>query len=205
MSSGPLAAPYLPRVIAPKRHVDPRGWFSESFHEQRLHELGITCRFVQDNQSSSRSAGTLRGLHFQLPPHAQAKLIMVLRGRILDVAVDLRRGSSTYGRHVSIEISADTGQQVYIPAGFAHGFLTLTDNVLVMYKVSDYYAPACDSGIRWDDPDIALPWPMGATDLIVSEKDSRLPRLAEFDSPFVYDGHPLVSLTREAGEHQVHA
>jgi dTDP-4-dehydrorhamnose 3,5-epimerase len=205
MSSSSLNTPDLPRIITPKRHLDPRGWFSETFHEQRLQDLGVSCRFVQDNQSSSRSAGTLRGLHFQIPPRAQAKLIMVLRGRILDVAVDLRRSSPTYGRYVTIEISADTGQQVYIPVGFAHGFLTLTDDVLVMYKVSDYYAPACDSGIRWDDPDIAIPWPMSAADLIISDKDRRLPRLAEFDSPFAYDGHPLVSLASEAGEHQVRA
>jgi len=204
MSYPSLNAPDLPRVITPKRHLDPRGWFSETFHQQRLDDLGIHCRFVQDNQSYSARAGTLRGLHFQLPPHAQAKLIMVLRGRILDVVVDLRRGSTTYGRHASVEISADDGQQVYIPVGFAHGFLTITDDVLVMYKVSDYYAPACDSGIRWDDSDIAVPWPT-ATDLIISEKDSRLPRLAQFDSPFAYDGHPLVSLTSEAGERQIHA
>src|SRR5262245_58530390 len=139
MHTGPLVAPDLPRIIAPKRHSDARGWFSESFHEQRLHDLGISCRFVQDNQSSSRSAGTLRGLHFQIPPHGQAKLIMVLRGRILDVAIDVRCGSPTYGRYASVEISAECGCQVYIPVGFAHGFLTLTDDVLVMYKVSDYY------------------------------------------------------------------
>ena len=204
MNCPSLNAPDLPRVITPKRHLDPRGWFSETFHQQRLDDLGIHCRFVQDNQSYSARAGTLRGLHFQLPPHAQAKLIMVLRGRILDVVVDLRRGSSTYGRHASVEISADDGQQVYIPVGFAHGFLTITDDVLVMYKVSDYYAPACDSGIRWDDSDIAVPWPT-AIDLIISEKDSRLPRLAQFNSPFAYDGHPLVSLTSEAGERQIHA
>jgi dTDP-4-dehydrorhamnose 3,5-epimerase len=205
MSSPSLVASDLPRIITPKRHLDPRGWFSETFHEQRLQDLGVRCRFVQDNQSSSRSAGTLRGLHFQLPPHAQAKLIMVLRGRILDVAVDLRRGSSTYGRNVSVEISADTGQQVYVPVGFAHGFLTLTDDVLVMYKVTDYYAPACDCGIRWDDPDIAISWPMSATDIIISEKDRRLPRLAEFDSPFAYDGHPLGPLTSEGGERHIDA
>src|SRR5215471_9470658 len=191
MSSGPLAVPDLPRIIAPKRHVDPRGWFSETFHEQRLHDLGIRCRFVQDNQSSSRSAGTLRGLHFQLPPHAQAKLIMALRGRILDVAVDVRRGSPTYGQHVSVELSAECGRQFYIPIGFAHGFLTLTDDVLVMYKTSEYYAPAHDSGIRWNDPDIALPWPFDEADIILSEKDRRLPFLKEFTSPFTYDGHPL--------------
>jgi len=203
MSSPSLNAPDLPRVTTPKRHLDPRGWFSETFHQQRLDDLGIHCRFVQDNQSYSARAGTLRGLHFQLPPHAQAKLIMVLRGRILDVVVDVRRGSSTYGRHVSVEISADAGQQVYIPVGFAHGFLTLTDDVLVMYKVSDYYAPACDSGIRWDDPDIAIPWPMSTVDLIISEKDRRLPRLVKFDSPFAYDGHPLGPLTSEAGDRRV--
>jgi dTDP-4-dehydrorhamnose 3,5-epimerase len=200
MYSCPLNTPDLPRVITPKRHLDPRGWFSETFHEQRLDDLDIRCRFVQDNQSYSALAGTLRGLHFQLPPHAQAKLITVLRGRILDVAVDVRRGSSTYGRHISVEISAETGLQVYIPVGFAHGFLTLTDDVLVMYKVSDYYAPACDSGIRWDDPDIAISWPMSATDVLVSDKDSRLPRLAEFDSPFAYDGHPLAPLMSDTDE-----
>jgi dTDP-4-dehydrorhamnose 3,5-epimerase len=167
MSSPSLNTRDLPWVTTPKRHHDPRGWFSETFHQQRLDDLGI-CRFVQDNHSYSARAGTLRGLHFQLPPHAQAKLIMVLRGRILDVVVDVRRDSPTYGRHVSADISADGGQQVYIPVGFAHGFLTLADDVLVMYKVSDYYAPACDSGIRWDDSDIAIPWPMRATDLIVS-------------------------------------
>ena len=132
----------LPRIIVPKRHVDDRGWFSETFHEQRLHDIGITCRFVQDNQSSSKRAGTLRGLHFQLPPAAQAKLVSVLRGRILDVAVDIRRGSPTFGKHVSTELSAESGRQLYIPVGFAHGFLTLEDDVVVMYKVSDYYAPA---------------------------------------------------------------
>ena len=149
----------LPRIIVPKRHADDRGWFSETFHERRLHEIGITCRFVQDNQSSSKRAGTLRGLHFQVPPAAQAKLVSVLRGRILDVAVDVRRGSPTFGKHVSTELSAESGRQVYIPAGFAHGFLTLEDDVVVMYKVSDYYAPAHDSGIRWNDPDLAFPWP----------------------------------------------
>jgi dTDP-4-dehydrorhamnose 3,5-epimerase len=142
---------HLPRIIAPKRHVDARGWFSETFHEQRLCGVGVTCRFVQDNQSSSKRLGTLRGLHFQLPPAVQAKLVSVLRGRILDVAVDLRRGSPSYSKHVATEISAESGRQLYIPIGFAHGFLTLEDNVVIMYKVSmykvsDYYAPALDSG-----------------------------------------------------------
>ena len=185
----------LPRIIVPKRHADDRGWFSETFHEKRLREIGITCRFVQDNQSSSKRAGTLRGLHFQLPPAAQAKLVSVLRGRVLDVAVDVRRGSPTFGKHVSTELSAESGHQLYIPVGFAHGFLTLEDDVVVMYKVSDFYSPAHDGGIRWNDPDIAFPWPIKAADVITSDKDRRLPLLKEFASPFAYDGHPLAPLT----------
>jgi dTDP-4-dehydrorhamnose 3,5-epimerase len=186
--------PDLPRIIAPKRHVDHRGWFSESFHEERLRDIGITCRFVQDNQSNSARAGTLRGLHFQVPPAAQAKLVVVPRGKILDVAVDVRRGSPTYGKYISVELSAECGRQVYIPTGFAHGFLTLQDDVLVTYKVSDHYAPAHDSGIRWNDPDIAFPWPTAEADVIVSDKDNGLPYLREFDSPFAYDGHPLMPM-----------
>jgi len=184
----------LPRSIVPKRHVDDRGWFSEIFHEKRLRDLGITCRFVQDNQAISRRAGTLRGLHFQLPPAAQAKLVSVLRGRILDVAVDIRSGSPTFGKYVSIELSAENGRQLYIPVGFAHGYLTLEDDVVLVYKVSDYYAPAYDSGICWNDPDIAIPWPFKDTDIIASDKDRRLPVLKEFASPFAYDGYPLVPL-----------
>jgi dTDP-4-dehydrorhamnose 3,5-epimerase len=184
----------VPRIIAPKRHSDGRGWFSETFHDQRLHDIGITCRFVQDNQSHSKRAGTLRGLHFQLPPAAQAKLVSVLWGRVLDVAVDVRRGSPTYGKHVVTELSAESGHQFYIPVGFAHGFLTLEDEVIAMYKVTDYYAPAHDSGIRWDDPEIAIRWPSKDADIIMSDKDRRLPLLKDFVSPFVYDGHPLEPL-----------
>src|SRR5262245_16913886 len=161
----------LPRIIVPKRHVDDRGWFSEIFHEKRLYELGITCRFVQDNQAISKRAGTLRGLHFQVPPAAQAKLVSVVRGRIFDVAVDLRRDSPTFGRHVSTELSAETGRQLYIPVGFAHGYVTLQDDVVLMYKVSDYYAPASDSGICWNDPDIAIAWPFKESEIIISDKD----------------------------------
>src|SRR5689334_17166431 len=130
----------LPRVIIPKRHPDSRGWFSETFHETRLREAGIACRFVQENQSYSRRAGTLRGLHFQNPPAEQAKLISVVRGKILDVAIDIRRGSPSYGRHVSVELSAENGRQLFIPAGFAHGLLTLENDVTVDYKVSNYYS-----------------------------------------------------------------
>jgi dTDP-4-dehydrorhamnose 3,5-epimerase len=184
----------LPRIIVPKRYVDDRGWFSEIFHEERLYAAGIPCRFVQDNQSSSKRTGTLRGLHFQLPPAAQAKLVTVLRGRILDVAVDVRSGSPTFGKYVSTELSSDTGHQVYIPIGFAHGFLTLEDDVVVMYKTTDYYSPAHDSGICWNDPDVAFPWPLKDTNIITSEKDRQLPMLKEFVSPFGYDGHPLAPL-----------
>ena len=185
----------LPRLIVPKRHVDDRGWFSEIFHQERLRDIGITCRFVQDNQSSSKQAGTLRGLHFQLPPAAQAKLVMVVKGRILDVAVDIRRGSPTFGKYVSTEVSSETGCQLYIPIGFAHGFLTLQNDVVVMYKASDYYAPTHEIGIRWNDPDIAFPWPLKEANIIISDKDRRLPLLKEFASPFAYNGQPLAPLT----------
>jgi dTDP-4-dehydrorhamnose 3,5-epimerase len=184
----------LPRIILARRHVDARGWFSETYHEQRLRDLGITCRFVQDNQSGSKRAGTLRGLHFQVPPAAQAKLVSVARGRILDVAVDVRRGSTTFGKHVSTELSAESGLQVYVPVGFAHGFVTLEDDVVVMYKASSFYSPAHEGGIFWNDPDIAVPWPFKDTDITISDKDRRLPRLKEFASPFAYDGHPLALL-----------
>ena len=152
----------LPRVIIPKRHIDERGWFSETFHEMRLRDLGIDCRFVQDNQSYSKRAGTLRGLHFQVPPAEQAKLISVLRGKILDVSVDVRRGSPTFGKYISIELSADSGRQLYIPVGFAHGFITLENDVTVNYKVSNFYAAVYEGGIRWDDPDIGFPGPFNA-------------------------------------------
>jgi dTDP-4-dehydrorhamnose 3,5-epimerase len=137
----------------------------------------------------------LRGLHFQLPPAEQAKLVGVVRGKILDVVVDIRAGSPTYGRHVSTELSAQSGWQIYIPVGFAHGFLTLEDDVLVLYKVSHHYAPAKDSGIRWNDPDLAFPWPFEEANVIVSDKDRSLPLLKEFVSPFPYDGHPLAPLS----------
>src|SRR5262249_772615 len=131
---------------------------------------------------------------FQLPPRAQAKLVTVVRGRILDVAVDIRRDSPTFGKYVLTELSAEWGRQLYIPAGFAHGYLTLEDDVVLMYKVSDYYAPAYDSGICWTGPDIANPLPLKEADIITSDKDRRLPFLKEFASTFEYDGHPLVPL-----------
>jgi dTDP-4-dehydrorhamnose 3,5-epimerase len=184
----------LPQIFVPRRYIDGRGWFSETFHEQRLAEAGITHRFVQDNQSRSERAGTLRGLHFQRPPAAQAKLVSVLRGRILDVAVDLRRDSPTYGKHVATELSAESGHQLYVPVGFAHGVLTLEDDVVVLYKVTDYYAPAYDSGIRWSDPQVAIRWPCKGNDMVISDKDRQLPLLKDLTSPFDYDGHPLEML-----------
>jgi dTDP-4-dehydrorhamnose 3,5-epimerase len=194
MSANTKTSAETPRIIVPRRHVDGRGWFSESYHEVRLRDHGIDCDFVQDNQSLSKRIGTLRGLHFQIPPMAQAKLISVLCGKILDVIVDIRHGSPTYGKHVSTELSASRGHQLYVPVGFAHGFITLEDEVLVMYKVSRHYSPAHDSGIRWNDPDIALQWPAKATDIVISDKARRLPLLKEFVSPFLYDGHPLAPL-----------
>jgi dTDP-4-dehydrorhamnose 3,5-epimerase len=189
----------LPRLIVPKRYPDERGWLAETFHEARLRALGIDCRFVQDNQSYSKRAGTLRGMHFQTPPHEQAKLISVLRGRILDVAVDVRRGSPTFGKHVAAELSADSGHQLYVPAGFAHGFLSLENDVVVNYKVAGYYAPAYEGGIRWDDPDVAVAWPIGPGAITLSEKDRRWPLLKDFGSPFAYDGVPLQPLSGPEG------
>jgi dTDP-4-dehydrorhamnose 3,5-epimerase len=194
MSANSTRSAPLPLVIVPKRYLDDRGWFSETFHQQRLRDLGITCTFVQDNQSSSRRAGTVRGFHFQRPPMAQAKLLSVLRGRILDVAVDIRQSSPSFGKYVSMELSAENGRQLYVPAGFAHGFISLEDDVIVMYKTSNYYAPSHEGGIRWSDPDIAFPWPFKETEIIKSDKDERLPYLKEFESPFAYDGHSLATV-----------
>ncbi|TVV76117.1 dTDP-4-dehydrorhamnose 3,5-epimerase [Sphingomonas solaris] len=182
------------QLIRPKRFSDDRGWFSETWHQQRLVDQGITVPFCQDNHSLSRPVGTLRGLHFQAPPHAQSKLVRCVRGSIWDVAVDVRAGSPTYGQWVGATLSAENGDQLFIPAGFAHGFVTLEPDSEVIYKVDDYYAPDCDGGIAWDDPDIALPWPLSAGGPVLSDKDRKLPRLAEWTSPFAYDGVPLAPL-----------
>jgi dTDP-4-dehydrorhamnose 3,5-epimerase len=184
----------LPLLIAPKRHVDARGWFSETFLLERWRDLGVGCSFVQDNQSQSTRKGTLRGFHFQEPPSAQAKLVSVLHGRIFGVAVDIRRGSPTFGKFVSVELSGDSGLQLFVPIGFAHGFVTLEDDVLVMYKASEYYAPSREGGIRWNDPHIGVPWPFEAAAMIRSERDDRLPLLKDYQSPFRFDGKPLTEL-----------
>lgn len=173
------------QLIEPRRFADTRGWFTETYSQADFAARGIACDFVQDNHSLSHSAFTLRGLHFQTPPHAQAKLVRCIRGRIFDVAVDLRRGSPDYGRWTSAELTADNGHQLFVPAGFAHGFLTLEPDCEVVYKCSALYAPAHDAGLRWDDPDIAVAWPLppgGIPEL--SDKDRALPTLAAFDTPF---------------------
>ncbi len=181
--------------ISAKRFGDERGWFTETYSSRMLSKHGVTDVFVQDNHSLSRPLGTLRGLHFQTPPHGQVKLVRCLRGRVFDVAVDVRRGSPTYGRHVAAELSAENGEQLLIPIGFAHGFVTLEPDTEVAYKVSDFYAPECDGGIRWDDPALAIAWPLPATGPLLSPKDEKMPFLKDFDSPFAYDGRPL-ELTR---------
>lgn len=181
--------------IEGRRFDDPRGWFMEVYSEARFADLGITCRFTQDNQSLSVSRHTLRGLHFQGPPHGQAKLVRCIRGEVFDVAVDIRRGSPTYGRWTGMRLSAASGDQLFIPEGYAHGFLTLEPECEVGYKCSDGYAPAHEGGIRWDDPDIAIDWPLPAGTMPnLSARDACQPLLADLDSPFAYDGRPLRAL-----------
>jgi dTDP-4-dehydrorhamnose 3,5-epimerase len=172
------------KLIVPKRHDDDRGFFSETYSQSAFAAAGIADAFVQDNHSRSRAPGTLRGLHFQSPPHAQGKLVRVSCGRILDVAVDIRRGSPAFGRHVAVELSADNWHQLWVPAGFAHGYVTIEPDTEVQYKVTSPYAPSHDAGIAWDDPALAIAWPV--TTPALSPKDQRLPRLTQIVSPFVY-------------------
>jgi dTDP-4-dehydrorhamnose 3,5-epimerase len=183
------------KLIHPRRFGDDRGWFTEVYSVPAFAALGISCNFVQDNHSLSVPAFTLRGLHFQTPPHGQDKLVRCTRGRVFDVAVDVRRESPTYGEWVGAELSAENGDQLFIPVGFAHAFLTLEPDCEVVYKCSGLYAPAHDGGLRWDDPALRIQWPMPvATQPELSAKDAKLPLLAEFDSPFDYDGRPLAPL-----------
>ncbi len=164
-------------IITPEVFGDHRGWFMESWSEEKLAQNGINCHFVQDNHSFSASKGTLRGLHYQLNPKCQAKIIRCTSGAILDVAVDIRRGSPQYKQWVAVELSKENKKQLFVPRGFAHGFLTLTDNVEVQYKADNYYAPECDGNIRYDDPEIGIDW--GRSEFILSEKDQRAPLLRE--------------------------
>ncbi len=167
-------------ILTPRRFGDARGFFAETWNRRTLEQAGITTEFVQDNHSLSARAGTLRGLHFQAPPHAQAKLVRCGRGRLYDVAVDIRRGSATYGQWVGLELSAENGRQLLIPEGFLHGFVTLEDDTEVVYKCSDYYAPQADGGVRWDS--CGIDWPVAPT--VLSDKDAAAPALDAFDSPF---------------------
>src|SRR5258706_14738846 len=166
-----------PLLINSRRFGDDRGFFVETYNARDFTALGIADQVVQDNQSLSAANGTIRGMHFQLPSRAQAKLVRVLRGSILDIAVDIRRSSPTYGKHVAVELSAANGRQFYVPVGFAHGFCTLEPNTEIVYKVSELYAPELDRGIAWDDPDLALPWPVQSASAVLSDKDRRAPRL----------------------------
>ncbi|MCB2129677.1 MAG: dTDP-4-dehydrorhamnose 3,5-epimerase [Rhodobacteraceae bacterium] len=173
-------------ICAPRRFGDARGWFSEVWNQKALAACGIDCAFVQDNHSYSRDVGTVRGLHYQSPPHAQAKLVRCARGRIFDVAVDIRRGSPDYGRWTGVELSAENGLQLMIPAGFLHGFITREPDCEVLYKCSDFYAPHCDGAIRFDDPDLAIDWGIDTGRAILSDKDAAAPAFASFVSPFSY-------------------
>jgi dTDP-4-dehydrorhamnose 3,5-epimerase len=172
------------KLLTPRRFGDARGWFCETWNRRVLADAGIDHDFVQDNQSLSRPVGTVRGLHFQLPPFAQAKLVRVLRGAILDVAVDLRRASPTYGRSVAVRLDAENGAQLYVPVGFAHGFCTLEPDTEVFYKVSAPYSAAHDRGLAWDDPALAVAWPVTAAQAVLSDKDRKQPTLAELGPLF---------------------
>jgi dTDP-4-dehydrorhamnose 3,5-epimerase len=170
-------------LITPQRFGDARGFFSETFRRSALAEAGFDRDFVQDNHSLSEKRGTVRGLHFQLEPHAQDKLIRVTRGAVLDVAVDIRPGSPTYGRHVAVELSADNWTQLLVPRGFAHGFQTLTDGAEVLYKVTGYYAPEAERGLLWSDPALGVDWPVTAEDATVNARDAAWPTLDRYDRP----------------------
>lgn len=172
-------------ILEPKVFGDARGWFMESWSKKKMEDAGIFVDFVQDNHSFSAEKGTLRGLHYQLNPMAQAKLLRVSRGTIFDVAVDIRRGSPTHAKWVGIELSAENHRQLFIPRGFAHGFITLTNDVEVLYKADNLYAPECDGNIRWDDPEIGIKWPIDP--VVLSDKDAAAPLLvARTELNFTY-------------------
>ena len=180
----------LPGVVlmTPRRHGDDRGFFSEVFRDDVAAAFAPGLRFVQDNHAYSAQRGVLRGLHYQTPPHAQGKLVRCTRGAILDVAVDIRVGSPTFGKHVAAEISAANWRQIFVPPGFAHGYVTLEPETEVLYKVTDYYAPECDRGLAWDDPALAIDWGVDPAELVLSAKDRTHPRLAEAPAAFSWTG-----------------
>ncbi len=172
-------------IIEPKVFGDSRGYFFESFSEKMFVEKVAQTRFVQDNESRS-CYGVVRGLHFQKPPHAQAKLVRVVKGRVLDVAVDVRKGSPTYGKHVAVELTEDNHRQFFIPRGFAHGFAVLSEDAVFQYKCDNYYAPQSEGAIAWDDPDLGIDWRIPMDKALLSEKDSRHPRLKDAEIPFEF-------------------
>jgi len=173
-------------ICEPTVHGDDRGYFVETFREDKLEEfLGYKINFCQDNESKS-SKGVLRGLHYQLPPHAQTKLVRVIQGRVLDVAVDIRRGSPTFGEHVAVELSAENKKQLLVPRGFAHAFVVLEDNTVFAYKVDNYYSPECDRGILFSDSEIGIDWTIDEENLNLSQKDKIQPKLSETDDLFEY-------------------
>ena len=171
-------------LIRPRRFEDARGFFVETWNRKAFSQHGIEVNFVQDKSSMSRQAGTIRGLHYQKPPAAQAKLIRVVRGSAFDVAVDLRRASPTYGRHVSVTLTSEGGEQLFVPVGFAHGFCTLEPDTELAYKVSQVHSPEHESGISWDDPEIGIQWPLSGLMPILSDRDRSLQRLSAIDPPF---------------------
>jgi dTDP-4-dehydrorhamnose 3,5-epimerase len=173
------------KLIVPQRFADARGYFVETWNKKVLAaEAGLDLDFVQDNASLSRVAGTVRGLHYQSPPMAQAKLVRCVRGALVDVVVDIRRGSPTYGSHVCAELTAEGGEQVFIPIGFAHGFCTLEPDTEIAYKVTAFYSREHDSGVVWNDPELRIEWPLRGREPLLSHKDRQLPRLADIDPPF---------------------
>ncbi|MEM8625822.1 MAG: dTDP-4-dehydrorhamnose 3,5-epimerase [Pseudomonadota bacterium] len=185
LSVEPLEIPAV-RLITPVRHEDDRGFFSEAWNRRAWAEAGLDIDFVQDNHALSREAGTVRGLHFQAPPYQQDKLVRVLRGAILDIALDLRSGSPSYGKHVSVKLSAGDGKLLLVPVGFAHGLVTLEPNTELLYKVSGFFAKSHDFGLLWNDPALGIDWGISEDDAILSEKDQRQPSLAELPDYFDY-------------------
>lgn len=186
MKITPMAIPEV-LLITPTRHGDARGWFSETFRASALDDAGFTGGvFVQDNHARSHGHGVLRGLHFQKPPHAQDKLVRCTRGAILDVAVDIRQGSPTFGQWVGAELSAENGQQLLVPKGFAHGYCTLSDDCEVAYKVTAYYTPQAEGVLRWNDPALAIDWAVPPGQIITNPRDAAAPLLSQFDTPFIY-------------------
>ena len=176
-------------IITPSRHGDARGWFSETYSVHALAKTGFTRSFVQDNHAMSGQRGVLRGLHFQAPPRAQDKLVRVARGAIIDIVVDIRRGSPTFGQSITEELSEENGRQLLAPRGIAHGYLTLTDRTDVLYKVTSGYAPGMEGGLLWRDPALALRWPIPQEDVVVNARDESWPTLDQLESPFTWE-HP---------------